>query len=73
MALQDTPICFFVECAEPVDHDLVFEAPCGHGDCASAVFHPLCLMKWREFREDMEREIKRFIARHELPGDPDDN
>lgn len=71
MALQEHPVCFFFECAEVVDHDLVFEAPCGHEGCPSAVFHPLCLMQWREFKDDMEREVLRFVARHEWPGEDD--
>lgn len=50
---------------EPIERDIVFEAPCGHDDHPSATFHALCLMSWREFREDMEREIKRFVAEHE--------
>lgn len=72
MALQDVPVCFYFRCFEPVDRDLVFEAPCGHEDCPSAVFHPLCLMHWREHRENMEREIQQFIARHQGRQDDDD-
>lgn len=71
MSLQERPICFFFECMEVIEHDPVFEAPCGHEDCPSAIFHGLCLMHWREFKEDMEREIMRFVARHEAPGDDD--
>lgn len=69
MALQEDPICFWVRCTERVDHDPVFEAPCGHEECPSAVFHPLCLMQWREHRENIEREIKRFIAQHQAPDE----
>lgn len=47
--IQEVPRCFM--CTEPVEHDPVFEAPCGHEDAASGVFHPLCLMKWRENRD----------------------
>lgn len=64
MTLQEQPVCFFPPCGDKVDHDPVFEAPCGHQDHPSAVFHPMCLMAWREFKEDMEREIKRFIDEH---------
>lgn len=72
MALQEHPVCFFPPCMKVIDHNPVYEAPCGHEDCPSAVMHPLCLMEWREFKEDMEREIKRFIAGHEDPqGDND--
>lgn len=69
MALQDRPVCFYPPCAEFIEKDFVFEAPCGHDDHPSAVFHPLCLMGWREFKEDMEREIKRFVAEHEARRD----
>lgn len=65
--LQERPVCFFPDCFEVIDHDMVFEAPCGHEDCPSATFHPLCLMQWREFKEDMEREIRRFLSLHEDP------
>lgn len=50
MPLQTAPRCF--DCIEEVSaSDAVFEAPCGHDDCPSAVFHGLCLMTWRENRE----------------------
>lgn len=69
MALQEQPVCFFPACGEVVDHDPVFEAPCGHPAHPSAVFHPMCLMGWREYKDDMEREIKRFVSEHEERDD----
>lgn len=47
--MQDVPRCF--GCNNAVQHDPIYEAPCGHPEHASAVFHPLCLMEWRERRE----------------------
>lgn len=70
--LQERPICFFPGCVEAIEHDVVYEAACGHPECPSATFHPLCLMKWREHKENMEREIKRFIAQHEAPKRDDE-
>ena len=58
MPVQDTPICF--DCHEPVDSSLVFEAPCGHDGCPSAVFHGLCLMRWRELRQEVETFVERL-------------
>lgn len=58
MTIQDTPVCF--ECHERVDNSLVFEAPCGHERCPSAVFHGLCLMRWREQRQEIERFFERM-------------
>ena len=69
MPLQERPVCFHPRCVEVIEHSPVFEAPCGHDDCPSAVFHGVCLMEWREFKEDMEREIKRFIEEHSEPRD----
>lgn len=47
--MQDRPVCF--KCKERIDHDPVYEAPCGHDTCSSACFHGLCLMEYREQRE----------------------
>lgn len=47
--MQDRPVCF--ECRTQVEHSPVYEAPCGHDRCRSAVFHGLCLMGYRERRE----------------------
>lgn len=59
--MQDRPVC--LRCAEPVPHDPVYEAPCGHEGCPSAVFHGLCLMEWREYRIGfVQRMRERFQA-----------
>lgn len=47
--MQDRPVCF--DCTETIEHSPVYEAPCGHETCPSAVFHGLCLMQFRERRE----------------------
>lgn len=64
MSLHDVPICF--GCAKQVTHDLVFAAICDHEECPSAVWHPLCLMDFRENRERRRQELGRFLARHEI-------
>lgn len=51
--MQDRPVCF--ECHDLIDQSPIFEAPCGHDECPSAVFHGLCLMQFRERRESGER------------------
>lgn len=43
--MQSQPRCH--QCAEDVE-DPIFESLCGHEECPSSVFHPLCLMEWRE-------------------------
>lgn len=54
--MQTTPRCF--TCQSPVEHDPIYEAPCGDVRHSSAVFHPLCLMKWRETREAMVERLR---------------
>jgi hypothetical protein len=58
--MQDRPVCF--ECTEPIvtNAEMIFEAPCGHSDCPSAVLHPLCLMVWRERRQDIEVRLEQI-------------
>jgi hypothetical protein len=57
------PLCW--ECTEEVDTDPIYEAPCGHDDrCPTVVFHGLCLMTWREKREEMEKILRRIIEKH---------
>lgn len=46
--MQDLPVCF--KCHKRVESEPIFEAPCGHDTCASAVFHGLCLMEYRDQR-----------------------
>lgn len=54
--MQDRPICF--KCHELIEHSEVYEAPCGHDTCPSAVFHGICLMEFREQRESAENRFQ---------------
>lgn len=69
MNMQDRPVCF--ECSEPIvtNVEMIFEAPCGHDTCPSAVLHPLCLMTWREKRQELELRLdqirRAWIEEHE--------
>lgn len=56
------PIC--PGCKEEVDTDPLYESLCGHDDCPSMVFHPICLMEYREHREKMEALIREFVETH---------
>lgn len=58
--MQEIPRCFL--CAQPVEHDPIYEAPCGHDDHGSAIFHPLCLMDWRERREGAVVALNRYMT-----------
>lgn len=72
--IHDRPVCF--DCEEPVQSltDAVFAPPmCDHADCGSAIFHPLCLMRWRERRDQMYAQMqgaKQAFLRH-LSGECD--
>lgn len=69
--MRENPIC---PCGEEVgSSDLVYEAPCGHENCISLAWHPICLMRHRDERENHEkkreesereemREMKRILA-----------
>lgn len=62
--IQDVPVCY--HCHEPVPGKPVFAPPlCDHEDCASAAFHGICLMVFREWRERRIAELRETIARHE--------
>lgn len=68
--IQERPRCF--DCSEVVEYDAVYAPPfCEHPECASAVFHGICLMTWRERRADhmaiMDKARSAFM-RH-LDGD----
>lgn len=57
--IQNKPRCF--ECGEVVSPaDLIYAPPCGsnsvHDECGSAVWHPLCLMRFREALEMLQAE-----------------
>lgn len=58
------PLCW--GCTEEVDTDPLYEAPCGHDeDCPTAVWHPACLVKWREHRDEAIQSIQRWASEHE--------
>lgn len=50
--MQQYPICG--HCRDAVE-DPVFAAACGHDECPSLVWHPICLMEYRE-QFDAQRE-----------------
>lgn len=60
--MRKYPLCW--DCLEEVDTDPIYEAVCGHDECPSAVFHGLCLMRWREQREEMYKKLQRFFEEH---------
>lgn len=57
--MQDRPVCFRCDEEIKTNGEIVFEAPCGHDKCSSAVFHGLCLMDWREHREHFIQNLRR--------------
>lgn len=59
--IQDLPRCF--GCSEVVEHSPVFAAPlCEHEQCASAVWHGLCLMEWREKRDALVKALRERLG-----------
>ena len=59
--MQEVPICF--NCGEGVSvADSVFEAPCGHDEHPTAIWHGLCLMDWRDNREVMAKRMRVIIV-----------
>ena len=68
--MQERPICFQCDSAIQANADMVFEAPCGHDDCSSAVFHAICLFDWRErrskFMEYLKEIRERWMREHGL-------
>lgn len=56
------PLCW--NCGEDVDSEPLYEAVCGHDDCPSNVFHGLCLMEWREKRDEALRILNKFFNEH---------
>ena len=60
--MQRRPVCFY--CASVVDYDPIFAAPCDHEDCASAVFHGVCLMDWRDHRQEVFQRVQRWFQEH---------
>jgi len=72
--IQQKPVCF--GCDKPVDNlgDAVFAPPwCDHEDCASATFHGVCLMSWRERRQELRTKIEKRMAafRRHVEGECD--
>ncbi len=65
--VQDRPRCF--GCSEIIEYDPIYAAPCGHGDCRSAVFHGVCLMEYREHFEAVQASVARWLRQHGMGGD----
>lgn len=61
--MQDRPICFQCDGAIETNAEMVFESPCGHDACSSAVFHGICLFDWRERRTKMNEFFKEMRER----------
>ncbi len=59
--MQARPVCAL--CSESIEDDFVYEAPCGNDDCPSAVWHPECLMDWREMTEEEPHEVESLMER----------
>lgn len=58
--IHNRPNCFY--CKKVVEYDPIYSPPlCDHEDCASAVFHPLCLMEWREKREYVMGRVRESL------------
>lgn len=62
MTMQDYPICW--DCGEQVESNPIYEAICGHDECPSSIFHGLCLMRWREKREEVYKTIQKWFDEH---------
>lgn len=67
--MHDRPICF--TCHEVIEHSMVFEAPCGHEECPSACYHGVCLMEWREYREESFKRFQKWLEEHRRKYHPD--
>lgn len=64
MSLHAVPLCY--RCTTPVEADKVYAAPCDHEDCPSSVFHPICLMEWREHREGHLKAFESWVQKHNI-------
>lgn len=60
--MRDYPICW--DCREPVESNPIYESICGHDECPSCVFHGLCLMRWREKRDEVIKEVRKWLSQH---------
>lgn len=59
--IQTFPRCF--GCERQVEYGAVYAPPtCDHEECPSAVFHGLCLMEWRERREQLQERAREAFA-----------
>lgn len=61
--MQDRPVCFQCDELIKTNAEMVFEAPCGHEDHSSAVFHAICLFEWRERRSAYEEYFNQMRQR----------
>jgi hypothetical protein len=58
--IQQQPFCFGCEAKVERLEEAVFAPPwCDHEDCSSAVFHGICLMSWRERRQELRLQMQR--------------
>lgn len=66
--MQDRPVCFQCDLPIETNSEMVFESPCGHEKCSSAVYHAICLFTWRERRARIEDWLKtmrdRWLEEH---------
>lgn len=59
--IQDRPRCFV--CEEPIEYGAIYAPPmCDHEGCASACFHGVCLMEWRENRVEKMKQAREAIT-----------
>lgn len=55
--IHERPNCF--SCERPVDYDPVFAPPFDDSPTSiSAVFHGLCLMEWRDRRQEVMERVR---------------
>lgn len=59
--MQTRAVCF--GCDEVIEYDPIFEAPCGHDEHSSAVWHGICLMRWRDHRDDFIKQWRQRFRR----------
>lgn len=61
-APQEKPVCS--ACAEEItdtEVSLVFDSLCGHAECPSACWHPICLMEFREWRDAHQKKLREWL------------
>ena len=52
MSVQAVPVCN--ACEKPITDSVVYAATCDHDACPSACWHGVCLMEWRDERDEAE-------------------